>query len=65
MTTTHATPHFAPAKSADSTLPQNETVFPSASIPPLGKVNALKPGRTVLFNLAWAMLYGPGRLTEI
>jgi len=25
----------------------------------------LKPGRTVLFNLTWVTLYGPGRITEL
>lgn len=25
----------------------------------------LQPGQTVLFNLAWVTLYGPGRLTDI
>jgi hypothetical protein len=28
-------------------------------------LKALRPGQTVLFNLTWATLYGPGRLTEI
>ncbi|MBL9080766.1 MAG: hypothetical protein JNK76_03115 [Planctomycetales bacterium] len=26
---------------------------------------ALKPGQTVLFNLTWVTLYGPGRITDI
>jgi len=28
-------------------------------------LNALQPGQLVLFNLTWATLYGPGRLTDI
>jgi len=30
-----------------------------------GKLDALKPSQTVLFNFTWGTLYGPGRLTEI
>ncbi len=26
---------------------------------------AIQPGQTVLFNLTWATLYGPGRITDI
>ena len=28
-------------------------------------LKALQPGQTVLFNLTWVTLYGPGRITEI
>jgi len=28
-------------------------------------LKALQPGQTVLFNLTWATLYGPGRITDI
>lgn len=28
-------------------------------------VEALKPGQEVLFNLTWATLYGPGRITDL
>lgn len=28
-------------------------------------LKALKPGQTVLFNLTWVTLYGPGRITDI
>lgn len=28
-------------------------------------LKALQPGRQVLFNLTWATLYGPGRLTDV
>ena len=31
----------------------------------IADLKALRPGQTVLFNLTWATLYGPGRLTEI
>lgn len=30
-----------------------------------GTLQSLKPGQSVLFNLTWATLYGPGRITEI
>jgi len=30
-----------------------------------GTLEALKPGQSVLFNLTWATLYGPGRIREI
>jgi hypothetical protein len=30
-----------------------------------GDLESLKPGQTVLFNLTWATLYGPGRITEL
>jgi len=30
-----------------------------------GTLEALTPGRQVLFNLTWSTLYGPGRITEI
>lgn len=30
-----------------------------------GKLDALKPGQDVLFNLTWATLYGPGRITDL
>jgi len=26
---------------------------------------ALQPGQTVLFNLTWATLFGPGRITDV
>jgi hypothetical protein len=29
------------------------------------KLDALKPGQDVLFNLNWATLYGPGRITDL
>ena len=28
-------------------------------------LKALQPGQTVLFNLTWATLYGPGRITDV
>lgn len=28
-------------------------------------LKALKPGQTILFNLTWVTLYGPGRITDI
>jgi hypothetical protein len=31
----------------------------------IADLKALRPGQTFLFNLTWATLYGPGRLTEI
>jgi len=30
-----------------------------------GELKSLKPGQSVLFNLTWATLYGPGRVLEI
>jgi len=30
-----------------------------------GDLPSLKPGETVLFNLTWVTLYGPGRLTDV
>jgi len=30
-----------------------------------GKLDALPPGQDVLFNLTWATLYGPGRITDL
>jgi len=30
-----------------------------------GKLESLQPGQTVQFNITWATLYGPGRITEI
>lgn len=30
-----------------------------------GKLEALQPGQEVLFNLTWATLYGPGRITDL
>jgi hypothetical protein len=30
-----------------------------------GKLESLQPGQDVRFNLTWATLYGPGRITEI
>jgi hypothetical protein len=29
------------------------------------KIEAIKPGQEVLFNLTWATLYGPGRITDL
>lgn len=37
-------------------------VFAENGFAPL---SALAPGQTVLFNLTWATLYGPGRLTDV
>ena len=37
-------------------------VFSGSSIADL---QAIQPGQTVLFNLTWATLYGPGRITDI
>ena len=31
----------------------------------IADLKALQPGQTVLFNLTWATLYGPGRITDI
>lgn len=31
----------------------------------LADLKALQPGQTVLFNLTWVTLYGPGRITDI
>jgi hypothetical protein len=31
----------------------------------LGELDSLKPGQKVLFNLTWATLYGPGRISEL
>ncbi len=30
-----------------------------------GDLGSLEPGQTVLFNLTWVTLYGPGRITEL
>ena len=30
-----------------------------------GDLKSLQPGQTVLFNLTWATLYGPGRVTDL
>ena len=30
-----------------------------------GDLQALRPGQTVLFNLTWATLFGPGRITDL
>lgn len=30
-----------------------------------GKLESLQPGQTVQFNITWATLYGPGRITDI
>lgn len=30
-----------------------------------GNLKSIEPGQTVLFNLTWATLYGPGRVTDI
>ena len=32
---------------------------------PAVDLKALQPGQTVLFNLTWVTLYGPGRITDI
>jgi len=31
----------------------------------IGNLDSLAPGQTVLFNLTWVTLYGPGRITEL
>ncbi len=31
----------------------------------IAKLDALQPGQDVLFNLTWATLYGPGRITDL
>lgn len=43
-------------------LPSSALVFKGNGFADL---KALQPGQTVLFNLTWVTLYGPGRITEI
>ena len=43
-------------------LPASTRVMKGAGFADL---KALQPGQTVLFNLTWVTLYGPGRLTDI
>ena len=31
----------------------------------IADLNAIQPGQTVLFNITWATLYGPGRITDV
>ncbi len=31
----------------------------------IANLKAIQPGQTVLFNLTWATLYGPGRITDV
>ncbi len=31
----------------------------------IADLNALQPGQTILFNLTWVTLYGPGRITDV